>query len=101
RRELARAEAERDAVTRRVRTMVNAELLRIDAQRKRIELLTEALDVSRQRQQSLVRLVAAGVQPDIEALRAAAESLTREERLDEARVEQWKAWQRLRRYLPP
>jgi len=100
RRDLARVEAERDAVTRRVRTAVNAERLRIDAQRKRIELLTEALDVSRQRQQSLVRLVAAGVQPDIEALRAAAETLTREERLDEARVEQWKAWQRVRRLLP-
>ena len=53
--------------------------------------------VSHQRQQSLVRLVAAGVQTDIEAMRSAAESLAREERLDEARVEQWKAWQRLRR----
>jgi len=50
RRELARAEWERDAVIRRVRTAVTAEMLRIDAQRKRIELLTEALDVSRQRQ---------------------------------------------------
>lgn len=100
RRELARVEVERDAVMRRVRTAVTAELLRIDAQRKRIELLTEALDVSRQRQQSLVRLVAAGVQPDIEAMRAAADTLVREERLDEARVEQWKAWQRVRRLLP-
>jgi len=100
RRELARAEWERDAVIRRVRTAVTAEMLRIDAQRKRIELLTEALDVSRQRQQSLVRLVAAGVQPDIEVLRAAAESLAREARLDEARIEQWKAWQRLRRLMP-
>lgn len=97
RRELARAEAERAAVMRRVRTAVHAELLRIDAQRKRIALLTEAVDVSHQRQQSLVRLVAAGVQSDLEAMRAAAESLAREERLDEARVEQWKAWQRLRR----
>jgi outer membrane protein TolC len=97
RRELARAEAERDNVMRRVRTMVSAEMLRIDAQRKRIELLNEAIDVSQKRQQSLVRLVAAGVTPNIEALRAAAETLTREERLDEARVEQWKAWQRLRR----
>jgi hypothetical protein len=33
-------------------------------------------------------------------LRAASESLAREERLDEARVEQWKAWQRLRRFAP-
>jgi len=97
RRELARTERERDAIARRVQTTVAVELLRIDAQRKRIELLTEALDVSNRRQQSLVRLVAAGVQPDVEALRAAAESLAREGRLDEARVEQWKAWQRLRR----
>jgi len=100
RRELVRTEWERDAVVRRVRMTVAAETLRIDAQRKRIELLEEAVDLSHQRQQSLVRLVAAGVQPDIEALRAAAESLAREERLDEARVEQWKAWQRLRRYAP-
>ena len=97
RRELARTEAERDAAVRRVRTMVEAELLRIDAQRKRIALLQEAVDVSHQRQQSLIRLAAAGVQPGIEALRAASESLTREERLDEARIDQWKAWQRLRR----
>jgi outer membrane protein TolC len=100
RRELARAEAERDIAVRRVRTMVTAEMLRIDAQRKRIELLKEAVDVSHQRQQSLVRLVAAGVQPDIEALRAAGETLAREVRLDEARVDQWKAWQRLRRLAP-
>ena len=100
RRELARVEAERDNVVRRVRTAVSAEQLRIDAQRKRIELLTEAIDVSQKRQQSLVRLVSAGVTPNIEALRAAAETLMREERLDEARIEQWKAWQRLRRNLP-
>ncbi len=100
RRELARAEAERDIAVRRVRMMVTAEMLRIDAQRKRIELLKEAVDVSHQRQQSLVRLVAAGVQPDIEALRAAGETLAREVRLDEARIDQWKAWQRLRRLAP-
>jgi len=100
RRELARAEAERDIAVRRVRMMVTAEMLRIDAQRKRIELLKEAVDVSHQRQQSLVRLVAAGVQPDIEALRAAGETLAREVRLDEARIDQWKAWQRLRWLVP-
>jgi len=100
RRELARAEADRDVALRRVRMMVTAEMLRIDAQRKRIELLKEAVDVSRQRQQSLVRLVAAGVQPDVEALRAAGETLAREVRLDEARIDQWKAWQRLRRLTP-
>ncbi len=97
RRELETAEAQRELVTRRARGEVASEKLRIDTQRRRIELLNESIDVAKRRQQSLVRLVAAGVQPDIEELRASAESLARELRLSEAQAEAWKSWQRLRR----
>ncbi len=96
-RELESAEAQREIVMRRAKAQLASELLRIDTQRKRIELLSESVDVSKRRQQSLVRLVAAGVQPGIEELRASAESLVRELRLNEARVEAWKSFQRLRR----
>jgi outer membrane protein TolC len=101
RRELARVTAERDAITRRVRTALTAQMLRIDAQRRRIDLLTQAVELANRRHESLVRLAAAGVQSDFEALVASAESLARESRLDDARIDQWKAWQRLRRLLPP
>jgi outer membrane protein TolC len=100
RRELARVQAERDGIERRVRMALTAQMLRVDAQRKRIELLTQAVDLANRRHESLVRLAAAGVQSEFEALLAEAEAMSRETRLDEARIDQWKAWQRLRRLLP-
>jgi len=96
-RELETAEAQKDLVMRRAKAQVASEVLRIETQRRRIELLTESIDVAKRRQQSLVRLVAAGVQPGIEELRASTESLMRELRLSEAQLEAWKSWQRLRR----
>jgi outer membrane protein TolC len=95
--DLARAEADRAALVRRVEARVGAEALRIDAQRRRVDLLAESVDVAQRRQQSLERLVAAGMMPDIELVRASLELLARQARLDAARVDQWKAWQRLRR----
>ena len=98
--DLARAEADRDAALREAKRAAAAELRRIDAQKKRIALLAESVDVSRKRQESVARLVSAGLRQESDAIAAADDVAERALRLDEARVEEWKSIQRLRRHGP-
>ncbi|PYQ29595.1 MAG: hypothetical protein DMF56_11570 [Acidobacteria bacterium] len=75
------------------------ELLRVatSANEKRLALLAQAVDVARQREQSVTRLVRAGVRAEGDALDAMSEVARRESALVEARVEGWKLEQQLRR----
>lgn len=99
--DLARAEADRDDVVRAAKRTAAQESRRIEAQRKRIALLAESVDIAKRRQESLARLVSAGVRSDADALAAASDVAERATRLDEARVEEWKSIQRLRRLGTP
>jgi len=98
--ELARAEADRDAALREAGRAAAQETRRIEAEKKRIAILAESYDVARRRQESMARLAGAGLRTDADALAAAGEVAERAMRLDEARVEEWKSTQRLRRHAP-
>jgi len=67
-------------------------MLQLDlaAQQKRIDLLQQALDVAKEREESVVRLVTAGVRSESQAAEASAERTRRESDLAGARVELWK-----------
>ncbi len=95
--DLARAEADRDAALREVKRAAAAESRRVDAQKKRIAILAESYDVAQKRYESMKRLARAGLRSEADALAAAGDIEERATRLDEARVEEWKSIQRLRR----
>ena len=69
--------------------------LNLAAQQKRIDLLQQALDVAKEREESVVRLVAAGVRSESQAAEVAAERTRRESDLAGARVEVWRLQQLL------
>jgi hypothetical protein len=98
--DLARAEADRDAALREAKRAAAAEARRIEAQKKRVALLAESVEIARKRQESVARLVGAGLRNESDALAAASDVADRATRLDEARVEEWKSIQRLRRHAP-
>jgi len=98
--ELARAVADRDAALREAKRAAAQETRRIEAQKKRVAILTESYEIARRRQESMARLAGAGLRTDADALAAAGDVAERALRLDEARVEEWKSIQRLRRLAP-
>ena len=98
--ELARAEADRDAALREARRAAAQESRHIDAQKKRIAILSESLDIAQKRYDSMTRLARAGLRNESEALAAAGDVAERATRLDETRTERWKSIQRLRRLGP-
>jgi outer membrane protein TolC len=63
---------------------------------KRIELLSEAVKVARQREESVARLVTAGVRPESDMVDAAAHVAKREADLLAVRVDRWKLQQRVK-----
>jgi len=69
--------------------------LGISALEKRIDLLGQAVDVSKKREESVVRLVSAGIRSEAAVAEAAAERTKRETDLLGARVELWKLHQLL------
>jgi outer membrane protein TolC len=98
--DLARAEADRDVAVLEAQRAAAQETRRIEAQKKRVALLAESVDIARKRQESVARLVGAGLRQESDALAAASDVAERTTRLDEARVEEWKSIQRLRRHAP-
>jgi outer membrane protein TolC len=98
--ELARAVADRDAALREAKRAAALETRRIEAQKKRVAILAESYEIARRRHESMARLAGAGLRTDADALAAAGEAAERAMRLDEARVEEWKSIQRLRRHGP-
>ncbi|HEX3069546.1 MAG TPA: TolC family protein, partial [Thermoanaerobaculia bacterium] len=98
----ARLEAEesridRDVAEERVRRERDSLAMNAVALRKRIALLMQAADVSRQREESTTRLVSAGVRSAAEEARAAADRTRRESDLLAARVDLWKVAQLMHR----
>ena len=69
--------------------------LALAAAEKRIKLLTDAVEVSKQRQESVTRLVLAGVRPEAELVETANAVARRESDLLAVRVDRWKLQQRV------
>jgi len=68
----------------------------MNAADKRIALLAQAAGVARQREESVTRLVRAGVRTENDLVDATAEIARREGDLLAVRVERWKLEQQLR-----
>ncbi|HYC61348.1 MAG TPA: TolC family protein [Thermoanaerobaculia bacterium] len=81
---------ERRTTTDAIRRQTSTLWLGIASLEKRIGLLAEMVDVARRREESIVRLVAAGVRPENDVADAAADRARRESDLLAARVELWK-----------
>ena len=102
-RRLAEARLQLEEATR-VRTVTEvATRNRIDllwlalaAAEKRIKLLSDAVEVAKQRQESITRLVLAGVRPEADLVEAANAVARRESDLLAVRVDRWKLQQRVR-----
>jgi outer membrane protein TolC len=97
----ARMEAEDAARERSLREASErnrAELLRVamTAAEKRIELLAHAVDIAKQREASVTRLVSAGVRSAGDLVDASTDVSRREMELLAVQVERWKLQQQLR-----
>jgi outer membrane protein TolC len=90
------ADLERRTTTEMIRRQTSTLWLGIAALEKRIGLLEQAVDVAKKREESVVRLVSAGVRKENDLAEAAAERTRRESDLIGARVELWKFEQLLK-----
>lgn len=102
-RRLAEARLQLDEATRvravtetATRNRVDLLWLAMAAAEKRIKLLTDAVSVARQRQDSITRLVLGGVRPEADLVEAANAVARRESDLLAVRVDRWKLQQRVR-----
>lgn len=93
------ASFERRSTTDQIRRQTSTLWLGIASLEKRIGLLEQMVDVGKQREESMIRLVAAGVRPENDVAEAAADRARRESDLLGARVELWKYQQILKRRL--
>lgn len=90
------ADFERRTTTEQIRRQTSTMWLGIAALEKRITLLQQAIDVAARREESVIRLVAAGLRPENDVAEAAAERAKRESDALGARVELWKYQQILK-----
>lgn len=100
----ARLQAEQASLERRtttdlIRRQTSTLWLGIASLEKRIGLLQQMTDNARNREESIIRLVAAGVRPENDVAEVAADRARRESDLIAARVELWKYQQILKRRL--
>ncbi|HVE71896.1 MAG TPA: TolC family protein [Thermoanaerobaculia bacterium] len=102
-RRLAEARLQLDEATRvravtetATRNRIDLLWLALAAAEKRIKLLTDAASVAKQRQDSITRLVLAGVRPEADLVEAANAVAKRESDLLAVRVDRWKLQQRVR-----
>jgi outer membrane protein TolC len=84
------AALERRTTTEQIRRQTSTLWLSIAALEKRIALVQQSVEIARRREESVTRLVAAGVRPENEVAAAAADRARRESDLLGARVELWK-----------
>lgn len=97
----ARLEAEQASIEQRtttelIRRQTSTMWLGIAALEKRIALLEQAVDVAKKREESIIRLVTAGLRSESEVAEAATERTRRESDLIGAKVELWKYQQILK-----
>ena len=95
--QLEQASLERRTTTDAIRRQTSALWLGIASLEKRIGLLEQSVDVARKREESVIRLVAAGLRPENDVAQAAADRARRESDLLGARVELWKHQQIVKR----
>ncbi|MDQ3281986.1 MAG: TolC family protein [Acidobacteriota bacterium] len=93
------ANLERRTTTDQIRRQTSSLWLGIAALEKRIALLRQMVDIARSREESIIRLVAAGVRPENDVAEAAADRARRESDLLAARIELWKYNQIVKRRL--
>lgn len=102
-RRLAEARLELEEATRvravtetATRNRIDLLWLAVAADEKRIQLLTDAVGVAKQRQDSITRLVLGGVRPEADLVEAANNVARRESDLLAVRVDRWKLQQQVR-----
>lgn len=93
------ASLERRTTTDLIRRQTSTLWLGIASLEKRIGLLAQMVDIARNREASVIRLVAAGQRPENDVAEVAADRARRESDLLAARVELWKYQQILKRRL--
>ena len=94
--QLEEATRVRAATETATRNRIDLLRLAMSAAEKRLALMQNAVDVAKQRQESVARLVVAGVRPEADLVDAANEIARRESDLLAVRVEKWKLAQQLR-----
>jgi outer membrane protein TolC len=95
--QLAQSIAARDAAVRAANARAAEYRLREQTASQRIALMEQSIAVAKEREESLTRLIAAGVRPESDLDRAREERLQREIDLVSATVDRWRAAQLLRR----
>lgn len=95
--QVEQANLERRTTTDQIRRQTSSLWLGIASLEKRIALLQQMVDVARQREESIIRLVAAGLRPENDVAQVAAERARRESDLIGARIELWKYQQIVKR----
>lgn len=97
--DLEHSMAARDAAIEAARDRAIEYDFRARAAKRRIDLMLESVERSREREDSLQRLVLAGVRPEADLVHAQAERSRRQTDLLAARIEHWKAGRLLTRML--
>jgi outer membrane protein TolC len=97
--QMEQASLERRTTTDQIRRQTSSLWLGIASLEKRIGLLRQMVDVARQREESVIRLVAAGMRPENDVAEAAADRARRESDLLGARIELWKYQQIVKRRI--
>jgi outer membrane protein TolC len=97
--QMEQASLERRTTTDQIRRQTSSLWLGIASLEKRIGLLRQMVDVARKREESVIRLVAAGLRPENDVAEVAADRARRESDLLGARVELWKYQQIVKRRL--
>jgi outer membrane protein TolC len=95
--QLEQAALERRTTTEQIRRQTSTLWLGIASLEKRIGLLQQMVDVARKREESVIRLVSAGLRPENDVAEAAADRARRESDLLGARIELWKYEQLVKR----
>jgi outer membrane protein TolC len=88
--QMEQASLERRTTTDQIRRQTSSLWLGIASLEKRIGLLRQMVDVAARREESVIRLVAAGLRPENDVAEAAADHARRESDLLGARIELWK-----------
>lgn len=91
------ANLERRTTTDQIRRQTSSLWLGIASLEKRIDLLKQMVEVAQKREESVIRLVAAGLRPENDVAEAAADRARRESDLLGARIELWKYQQIVKR----
>jgi outer membrane protein TolC len=97
--QVEQASLEQRTTTEQIRRQTSSLWLGIASLEKRIRLLQQMVEIAQTREDSLIRLVAAGLRPENDLAEVAADRARRESDLLGARIELWKYRQIVKRRL--